>query len=141
MFPFCLLQSFGWSEVFQWLFGGPVKNAVQKSSWLEINAWISFSSSFWFKDGCTFVMFLKWIFFFVTLLMWDLNLRSESKIMSRPVILDLIQGDHFFRLLNIFILRLTGRTILSSFNFKKLLLFHLFNSNKQLVTELSIIWY
>src|SRR4029434_868840 len=66
---------------------------------------------------------------FVTLLMWDLKLKSESKITPKRVTSDLIKGVNFPRLLNsisLFVLGPTSRiSVLSSFNFKKLLLIHL----------------
>src|SRR4029434_10260769 len=73
---------------------------------------------------------------FRTLLM---KLRSESKITPSLVTSDLIQGVNFPRLLNsisLFVLGPTSRiSVLSSFNFKKLLLIHLFIAKRQVVME------
>src|SRR4029434_2424555 len=85
-------------------------------------------------------MFIRWKNnVFVTLLMWDLKFRSESRITPRLVTLDLIQGVSFPRLSNSISLLLLGTTsrisVLSSFNFKKLLLVHLFIAKRQVVIE------
>lgn len=47
-------------------------------------------------------MFLRWKnYVFITLFMWDLKLRSESKITPRLVTSDLIQGVNLPRILDI----------------------------------------
>src|SRR4029434_5215730 len=77
----------------------------------------------------------------------DLKLKSESKITPRLVTSDLIKGVNFPRLLNsisLFVLGPTSRiSVLSSFNFKKLLLIHLFiakSNGSNGVYCCSIIW-
>src|SRR4029434_3910007 len=85
-------------------------------------------------------MFLRWKnYVFVTLLMWDLKLRSESKITPRFVTSDLIQGVNFPRLLNSISLFVCGPTsrisVFSTFNFRKFLLIHLFIAKRQVVME------
>ena len=87
----------------------------------------------------TLAMFLRWKNdVFITLLMWDLRLTSESKIMPRLVTSDLIQGVNFPRLLHnisLFVLGLTSRiSDLSLFYLKKLLL-HVFIARRQVVME------
>ena len=74
--------------------------------------------------------------------MWDLKLRSESKITPRLVTSDLIQGVNFPRLLNsisLFVLGPTSKvSVLSSFNFKKLLLINLFITRRQVIMEFKL---
>src|SRR4029434_4072600 len=71
-------------------------------------------------------------------LLRDLKLKSESKITPRLVTSDLIKGVNFPKLLNsisLFVLGPTSISVLSSFNFKKLLLIHLFIATRQVVME------